>query len=84
MGVIPFHSNPRIPSRRLACWLGPFLICAALCSGPLRAQQEALQDTQQDPLADLPESKHLAAALADKASRGDTLLTLAAVAQMLT
>ena len=80
MGVIPFHSNPRNPSRRLARRLGPVLLCGLLCTAPLNAQQEV----PQDPLADLPESKHLAAALADKASRGDTLLTLAAVAQMLT
>jgi len=55
------------------------LLAVTLCCGALSAQQNTIED----PLAEIPEVRHLAAALADEASRGDTLLTLAAVAQML-
>jgi len=79
MGVNPHQSNPRIVRLRLARWAAPIILGAALCGGPLSAQQGA----PENPLADLPETKHLASALADEASRGDTLLTLAAVAQLL-
>jgi len=79
MGVTPDHSSPRNPWRRLIRRLGPSLLAAMLCCGAVGAQENAPEGS----LADIPEVRHLAAALADEASRGDTLLTLAAVAQML-
>lgn len=54
-------------------------ICGlALCCRPLLAQDDPVGSE-----IDIPEARHLAAALADEASRVDTLLTLAAVANML-
>jgi len=79
MGVTPDRSNTRKPRRRLARRLHPLLLAATLFCGALSAQDSDLESS----LAGIPEVRHLAAALADEASRGDTLLTLAAVAQML-
>lgn len=55
--------------------LGAVLFCAGLSSAGLGAQEEGFED--------VPRSRHLAAALSDQASRGDTLLTMAAVARLL-
>lgn len=87
MGVSPLHSNSQKLRRRLAGLAALFLPIAALHSANLNAQEGIPEDApataQAVVLADVPGERHLAAALADEVSRGDTLLTLAAVARML-
>ena len=87
MGVSPLHSNFQKLGRRLVGLAALFLTIAALHSANLNAQESSAEDVpaaaQAVLPADAPEERHLAAALADEVSRGDTLLTLAAVARML-
>jgi hypothetical protein len=75
MGLTQSHSNSLEMPRWLAgrrCLLSAILL---LCSSLSTAQDESP--------AELPQVKHLAAALADEGSRDDTLLTLLAVANLL-
>jgi hypothetical protein len=83
MGVIPFFSNSPNRRRRLAGWACRLGVAALLFCGQANAQVSAEAKAPDDLLADVPGTRNLAAALADEASRNDTLLTLAAVAQLL-
>lgn len=79
MGPHRYHANSRAPRRHFTRRLCFCVLLAALGWGPLSAQDESPGDA----LADIPEARHLAAALADEDSRRDTLLTLAAAARLL-
>lgn len=65
------------------------VVLAGLCGAATQAQEPAANAQQPGPepvtavLADIPQPRHLAAALADPDSRADTLLTVVAVARLL-
>jgi hypothetical protein len=77
-----FYSKFRASPRLVSTWVPLSALTLLLCCAPIQAQ-EAAQEAQKEVLAELPGTRHLAAALADESSRSDTLLTLAAVAQLL-
>ncbi len=83
MGVSFSCSNSRESQQFVGGWLRLGVLALLFCCGSVGAQQEGQEEGQQAPLADIPQARHLAAALADESSRGDTLLTLAAVARLL-
>lgn len=70
-----------------------WLLCLLLLfSGPDLQAQEALPEQEAEPgleldpvlvLEDIPDTRHLAAALSDRASRNDTLMTIIAVSRLL-
>jgi len=67
----------------LSTWVPLSALSLLLCCGPIMAQEPTPEATPEVVLAELPGTRHLAAALADESSRSDTLLTLAAVAHLL-
>ena len=84
-------SKFRTFGRRLLRGLPAVLILLGVCTAPLSGQQ-ADESAPTEPLPpaaaeapplDFPDSRHLSAALADRESRGDTLLTLIVVSRML-
>jgi len=75
MGLTPSGSNARAISCKTRICSVLLLLCGLFCCDPLPAQSNELPD--------VPQRRHLAAALADDASRTDTLMTLAAVAALL-
>lgn len=83
MGVRFFYSKFRASPRLVSIWVPLSALTLLLCCGPIKAQEATQEAAQEAVLAELPGTRHLAAALADESSRSDTLLTLAAVAHLL-
>jgi hypothetical protein len=83
MGLSFSYSNSRESPPHVGGWLRLGFIALLLSCGAVGAQQQDSQESREDPSLDIPQTRHLAAALADESSRGDTLLTLVAVAQLM-